>query len=90
MLDKDKLYIIVHLGVKNISAFDVAFYIDEVTYHILKDFDESVKVLVLPTMEQSNITLEFFNASAMKYETAEEFTAVMNRLETLRSEIRNK
>lgn len=89
ILDKDKLYILVHLGIKNIDDSDIPGYIEEATKHIATDFDESVKVLILPTRKQSEITLEFFNASAMKYETAEEFTTLMNRLENIKNSLTN-
>ena len=87
MLDKDKLFIVVHLGIKLLDDSDVPQYIEEVALHIDEGFDESIKVLVLPTRAQSEITLEFFNASAMKYETAEEFTTLMKRLENIKNDI---
>ena len=87
MLDKDKLFIVVHLGVKNLYDSDIPQYIEEVASHITKDFDETIKVIVLPTRTQSEITLEFFNASAMKYETAEEFTTLMERLENIKNDL---
>ena len=87
MLDKDKLFIVVHLGIKLLDDSDVPQYIEEVALHIDEGFDESIKVLVLPTRAQSEITLEFFNASAMKYETAEEFTTLMKRLENIKNDL---
>ena len=87
MLDKDKLFIVVHLGIKLLDDSDAPQYIEEVASHIAKYFDESIKVLVLPTREQSEVTLEFFNASAMKYETAEEFATLMERLENIKNDL---
>lgn len=43
MLDKDKLYIVSYIGLKGIYDADVPAYLDEVTTHISKGFDDSVK-----------------------------------------------
>ena len=55
MLDKDKLYIIIYISIKNIDDSDVPAYISEMTHNIKYDFDDSVKFFVIPTKEKKNI-----------------------------------
>ena len=79
MLDKDKLYIVTYLGLKGIYDTDVPAYIEEVTNHISKGFDDSVKFLFIPTKERDT-HIEFFNSEMLKNLNPEDAQSLIDKL----------
>jgi hypothetical protein len=79
MLDKDKLYIVAYLGLKSIDDADVPGYIEDVTEHISKGFDDSVKFLVIPTREKET-HIEFFNCEMLKNLEPEDAQSLIDKL----------
>lgn len=79
MLDKDKLFIVTYLGIKGIDDTDIPAYIHGATIHISKNFDESVKVLVIPVKER-NTHIEFFNGEMLKNLEPEDAQSLIDKL----------
>ena len=79
MLDKDKLYIVSYIGIKSIDDADVPGYIEDVTEHISKGFDDSVKFLIIPTREKET-HIEFFNGEMLKNLEPEDAQSLIDKL----------
>ena len=79
MLDKDKLFIVTYLGLKGIYDADVPGYIEDVTNHISKGFDDSVKFLFIPTREKET-HIEFFNGEMLKNLEPEDAQSLIDKL----------
>lgn len=79
MLDKDKLYIVSYLGLKGIDDADVPAYLEDVTEHISKGFDDSVKFLFIPTKERDT-HIEFFNGEMLKNLNPEDAQSLIDKL----------
>lgn len=79
MLDKDKLFIVMYLGIKGIDVTNIPAYINDATIHISKNFDESVKVLVIP-VEERNTHIEFFNGEMLKNLEPEDAQSLIDKL----------
>lgn len=82
MLDKDKLFIIINVGVKYLDATDVPEYISEIS-NLTKDFDNSVKVFIVPSIESSEIKFEFFNEQALSSIDIDEAKSIVENLEKI-------
>ena len=79
MLDKDKLYIVSYIGLKGIYDADVPAYLEDVTKHISKGFDDSVKFLFIPTKERDT-HIEFFNGEMLKNLNPEDAQSLIDKL----------
>lgn len=79
MLDKDKLFIVMYLGIKGIDVTNIPAYINDATIHISKNFDESVKVLVIP-VEKRDTHIEFFNSEMLKNLEPEDAQSLIDKL----------
>ena len=82
MLDKDKLFIIINVGVKYLDVKDVPEYISEIS-NLTKDFDNSVKVFIVPTKESSEIKFEFFNEQVLSSIDLDEAKSIVEKLENM-------
>lgn len=82
MLDKDKLFIIINVGVKYLDIKDVPEYISEIS-NLTKDFDNSVKVFIVPTKESSEIKFEFFNEQVLSSIDLDEAKSIVEKLEKM-------
>lgn len=83
MLDKDKLYIVVYIGIKDIDDSDVPAYINEITTHITSDFDDSVKFLIIPTRHKDT-HIEFVNSGELlKRIEPEEAKSLIEKLQKM-------
>ena len=82
MLDKDKLFIIINVGVKYLDATDVPEYISEIS-NLTKDFDNSVKVFIVPSIESSEIKFEFFNEQVLSSIDIDEAKSIIENLEKI-------
>lgn len=82
MLDKDKLFIIINVGVKYLDIKDVPEYISEIS-NLTKDFDSSVKVFIVPTKESSEIKFEFFNEQVLSSIDLDEAKSIVEKLEKM-------
>lgn len=82
MLDKDKLFIIINVGVKYLDVKDVPEYISEIS-NLTKDFDNSVKVFIVPTKESSEIKFEFFNEQVLSSIDLDEAKSIVEKLEKM-------
>jgi hypothetical protein len=82
MLDKDKLFIIINVGVKYLNITDVPEYISEIS-NLTKDFDNSVKVFIVPTKESSEIKFEFFNEQVLSSIDLDEAKSIVEKLEKM-------
>lgn len=79
MLDKDKLYIVSYIGLKGIYDADVPGYIEDVSKHISEGFDDSVKLLFIPTREKET-HIEFFNGEMLKNLEPEDTQSLIDKL----------
>lgn len=82
MLDKDKLFIIINVGVKYLDATDVPEYISEIS-NLTKDFDNSVKVFIVPSIESSEINFKFFNEQVLSSIDIDEAKSIVESLEKM-------
>jgi hypothetical protein len=82
MLDKDKLFIIINVGIKYLDVKDVPDYISEIS-NLTKDFDNSVKVFIVPTKESSEIKFEFFNEQVLSSIDLDEAKSIVEKLEKM-------
>ena len=80
MLDKDKLYIVAYVGIKGINDSDVPAYIYDITRHITSDFDDSVKILVIPTKNRDT-NIEFFNGEMLKNLEPDDVQSLIEKLQ---------
>ena len=79
MLDKDKLYIVTYLGLKGVDETDIPSYIAEITSHITKNFDDSVKFLAIPT-KNDDTKIEFFNGEMLKHLEPDDVQSLIDKL----------
>lgn len=82
MLDKDKLFIIINVGVKHIDTTDVPEYLSEIS-NITKDFDNSVKFFIVPSIESTEIKFEFFNEQVLLSIGIDEAKSIVENLEKI-------
>ena len=82
MLDKDKLFIIINVGIKYLDVKDVPDYISEIS-NLTKDFDNSVRVFIVPTKESSEIKFEFFNAEMLKQLEPDDVQSLIEKLQKI-------
>ena len=82
MLDKDKLFIIINVGIKYLDVKDVPDYISEIS-NLTKDFDDSVRVFIVPTKESSEIKFEFFNEQVLSSIDINEAKSIVENLEKI-------
>lgn len=61
--DCDKLYLIVYLNISNMASAKADAYLSELTNRFKRDFDDTVRTIVLPTKEQPT-HIEVFKADA--------------------------
>ena len=79
MLDKDKLYIVTYLGLEGVDNTDIPSYIAEITSHITKNFDDSVKFLAIPT-KNKDTKIEFFNGEMLKQLEPDDVQSLIDKL----------
>lgn len=86
MLDKDKLFLVVYIGVKNIPDTDIADYVR--AFKRTWNPDESVQIIFIPTRENKTTKVECINPVLLdeeKYKEVEEkiekITTILNNLE---------
>ena len=84
LLDKDKLIIIFYVGIKNIIRGNAIKIFSEVINHLEKNFDESVKCLVIPDDTITNICVSYINTEQLPQKDFEIFCKKADKLiETL-------
>lgn len=79
MLDKDKLYIVTYLGLEGVDKTDIPSYIAEITSHITKNFDDSVKFLAIPT-KNKDTKIDFFNGEMLKQLEPDDVQSLIDKL----------
>lgn len=82
MLDKDKLFIIINVGVKHIDTTYVPEYLSEISI-LTKDFDNSVKFFIVPSIESTEIKFEFFNEQVLSSIGIDEAKSIVEDLEKI-------
>ena len=82
MLYKDKLFIIINVGVKHIDATDVPAYLSEIS-NLTKDFDNSVKIFIVPSIESTEINFKFFNEQVLSSIDIDEAKSIVENLEKI-------
>ena len=83
MLDKEKLYIIAYINIANIDNTHVSNYMNEITKHLTKGFDDSVKFFVIPIRNgESNI--QFFNINMLKDLEPDNIETLIEKLKSLK------
>lgn len=81
MYDKDKLYIIASLYVKNVNKDIVMYTMNEIRNHIQSSVDDSVKVFVFPVLLPEFQKLEIINPNqSLKPDTIEHLNNTYNKL----------
>lgn len=80
MLDKDKLYIVTYLGLKGVDESDIPSYIADITCHITKNFDDSVKFIAIPT-KNKDTKIEFFNGEMLKQLEPDDVQSLIEKLQ---------
>lgn len=61
MLDKDKLILVYYFGCKSMSKHKAMVTLYEIKGMLIRIFDESVKVIVIPQLQSYETKLEFIN-----------------------------
>lgn len=61
MLDKDKLILVCYFGCEPMSKYKAIVALNETKQMLIKTFDDSVKVIVIPQLYSHETKLEFIN-----------------------------
>ena len=87
MLDKDKLFLILYFGVKNVQS---GFKTNQIMYglyeNIRKSVDDSIKVFVIPQRTTDEVKFEFLNVQNVSDKKIQELTETCNKfIESIKS-----
>lgn len=73
MLDKDKLILIANVCVSNVNKEHGLRMMNSIKDYLEKRFDDSVKVLVYPVLEQNLQKIEIYNCTNVDNEVVNNF-----------------
>lgn len=80
MEDKDKLFLVVYFGVKNMDVFKGTQALMGFATHLKNNVDDSVKTFVIPQRTTDEIRMEILNPENVSDEKIKELIDIYNEL----------
>jgi len=88
MLDKDKLFLVIYIGVKNMSDTDIADYVR--AFENVWSPDESVQIIFIPTVESNTTRVECINPVLLDEEKYKEVEEKIEKIATILNNLENE